>query len=273
MKRPFEVAPETFILPSSLPVPLPGFGHIPINSYLIKSREPVLIDAGMAIEKEEWLKALESLIDPKELKWIWITHDDADHTGNIQDVLRMAPDAKIVTNIIGVARMETAWPIRLDQCYLMKQGETLDVGDRTLTAVRPPVFDSPATMGAYDDKSKAYISADCFGAFVPEPVEDADDVPQDALVQGFGMFNTANHPWIHLVDNSKFESVLNVIREMNPQTILSCHLPPAHGRTDEFLKALAALPDSDPFLGFNQAEVDEIMAQVNAGQAPDAHGS
>ena len=94
MKRPFEVAPETFILPSSLPVPLPGFGHVPINSYLIKSREPVLIDAGMAIEKEEWLKTLESLIDPKELKWIWITHDDADHTGNIQDVLRMAPKRK-----------------------------------------------------------------------------------------------------------------------------------------------------------------------------------
>ena len=270
MENPFEVAQDTYILPSSLTLPLPGLGYVPINSYLIKSREPILIDAGMAIEKEAWLKALESLIDPSELKWIWITHDDADHTGNLQDVLEMAPNAKIVTNVIGVARMETAWPLHINQCYLMKQGESLDLGDRTLTAFRPPVFDSPATMGAYDDKTRTYISADAFGAFVPEPVQNADDIPQDALVQGFGMFNAANHPWIHLVDKSKFESVLNVIQEMNPQTILSCHLPPAHGRIDEFLKALAAIPDSDPFLGFNQAEVDEMMAQVNAGKAPEA---
>jgi flavorubredoxin len=43
------------------------------------------------------------------------------------------------------------------------------VGDRKLTAVRPPLFDNPTTIGVYDDKSKAFFSADCFGAIIPTP--------------------------------------------------------------------------------------------------------
>jgi len=270
MDKPFQVNRDTSILPSHLPLPVQGFGYLGINAYVLKSQQPVLVDTGMGIEADEFMSALESIIDPNEIRWIWITHDDADHIGNLEAVLERAPKAKIVTNIIGVARMETSWHINLDMVHLVNPGGTMDVGDRTLRAVRPPLFDSPATMGLYDPKGDVFFSSDCFGAFIPEPVPSAQDVACDVLIEGFGMFNKGNHPWVHLVDENKLGSVLNVIKEMNPHTILSGHLPPASGMVDWFLETMSQLPATDPFVGPNQLEIEQIMAQVNAGQAPTA---
>ena len=68
-------------------MPLPNSGYITINSFLIKSQEPVLVDTGMRVEASEWMEALKSVIDPEDIRWIWITHDDADHTGSVEEVL------------------------------------------------------------------------------------------------------------------------------------------------------------------------------------------
>jgi len=47
--------------------PIPGAGFLPVNAFVIKSKEPVLIDTGMGIDCEEFMKALESVIDPRDL--------------------------------------------------------------------------------------------------------------------------------------------------------------------------------------------------------------
>ena len=61
------------------------------NSYLIKAREPILIGIGMPIVTDEFLEMLWSLIDPQDLNWILLTHDDGDHTGALMEVLAAAP--------------------------------------------------------------------------------------------------------------------------------------------------------------------------------------
>jgi glyoxylase-like metal-dependent hydrolase (beta-lactamase superfamily II) len=73
--RGIEVAPAHF--------PIPGAGLLPVNASVIKAQEPVLVDARMGIESEEFMKALASVIDPHDLKWVWLTHDDADRAWNI----------------------------------------------------------------------------------------------------------------------------------------------------------------------------------------------
>ena len=85
MDKPYQVAPDIHVLPAHLPIS--GIGFLPVNTFVIKAREPVLVDTGMAIDSGEFMKALESVIDPQHLKWVWLTHDDADHTGSIQHVL------------------------------------------------------------------------------------------------------------------------------------------------------------------------------------------
>jgi hypothetical protein len=51
---------------------------IQVNAFVIKAAEPVLVDTGMGIESDEFMKALESIIDPLDLKWVWLTHDDSE---------------------------------------------------------------------------------------------------------------------------------------------------------------------------------------------------
>jgi len=71
--------PDIEVLPAHFLIP--GIGYLPINAFVIKGKEPILVDTGMGIDSEEFMNALKSIIEPQDLKWVWLTHDDADHTG------------------------------------------------------------------------------------------------------------------------------------------------------------------------------------------------
>ena len=268
MEKPFSVAPDIEVFSSWEEVPTLGF--LNINSFVLKAREPVVIDTGMWKEKEEYMKALESVIDPKEIKWILLTHDDNDHKGATPELLEAAPNARLVTQFIGVGRMMDTWPVPLERCYLMNPGDSIDLGDRTLTAIRPPQWDSPPSLAYYDSKSGALFSSDCFGAMIPAKVQDVADVPEADLQQGFMNFASIVSPWIHLVDEGKYAKMLDVVRHMAPTMILSCHSPPARGKTDQYLKWLAAAPSSEMWVGPNQAAMEAMMAQMQQGPPPES---
>lgn len=84
--------------------PLPGLGLLPVNAFLIHAAEPVLVDTGLAAQRESFLQALGGVIDPADLRWIWVTHMDADHIGNLQAVLDAAPEARLVTTYLGMGK-------------------------------------------------------------------------------------------------------------------------------------------------------------------------
>ena len=91
MEKPHQAAPDTVVLPTFHSVP--GLGVLPVNAFVIKAKEPVLVDTGLGEDRGEFMKALGSILAPCELKWIWLSHDDSDHTGSLRDVLAAAPDA------------------------------------------------------------------------------------------------------------------------------------------------------------------------------------
>lgn len=260
MDKPYQVMPDIEILPAHFPIP--GAGFLQVNAFIIKAKEPVLIDTGMGIESEEFMKALKSVIDPRELKWVWITHDDADHTGNLQKVMEAAPNARLAAYSLAVLRMSTAWPIPMDRVYWLNPGDTIRAGDRTLTAVRPPLFDNPTTIGAYDDKSEVFFSADCFGAIIQSPAQSTDDVAEGDLAQAMINWASLDNPWVHMVKQSEFSQALDRIRQIAPKMILSGHLPVARGKTEEFLDLLATVPPSTPSVAPDNKALEQILAQM-----------
>ena len=195
MDKPIQALADVHILPAHFPIP--GAGFLAVNAFVIKSSEPVLVDTGMGIESDAFMKALSTVIDPADLKWVWVTHDDADHTGNLQKVLEAAPGARLVANALAVLRMSTGWNVPMDRVYWLNPGESLSVGDHKLTAVRPPLFDNPTTIGIYDDKTKVYFSADCFGAIIPSPAQSVDEVSENDLAQGLISWASGDNPWVH----------------------------------------------------------------------------
>lgn len=152
----------------------------------------------------------------------------------------------------------------LDRVHLLNPGQTLDVGDRTLTAFRPPLFDSPSTIGFYDDTSRACFSSDCFGApMASEDLARAGDVrevPADELRDAQLLWAAVDSPWIHIVDRAAFLATLQPLRAADPDLVLSTHLPPAAGRTESLLDTLAAAPDTTTFVGPDQRALEELLA-------------
>jgi len=263
MDNPHEMMPDIEILPAHFPIP--GMGFLAVNAFVIKAREPVLVDTGMGIESEEFMKALESVIDPQDLRWVWLTHDDADHTGNIQKVLEAAPGARLAANSLAVLRMSTTWPVPMNRVYWLNSGDSISAGDRKLTAVRPPLFDNPTTIGIYDNKSEAFFSADCFGAIIPSPARNADDLTDGDLAQGMISWESADSPWVHMVEPGVFSKALDRIRKLAPKMIFSAHLPPARGKTEQFLELVARVPASTPFVTPNQTALEQILAEMRGG--------
>lgn len=267
MDATYQSGPDNHVLPTSLP--LPGVGVLTINAYVLMAEEPVLIDTGIAADSDDFVDALSSIVAPEKLRWIWLTHDDADHTGSIQRVLDMAPNARLVTHAMSALRMATWTPIPLDRVHAIRAGDELPVGDRTLRAVQPPLFDNPMSVGVLDTSNGTLFSVDSFGAILPEPAQNTSVIPDDALAGGMVGWATLDSPWISLVDKEKYAQVLDGIRRMQPTSILSSHLPAANGdNMERFLQVLATLPDVQPFVAPDSEQFQHMVAAMAAMAGP-----
>lgn len=262
MGAPYLAAPDVHVLPAA--VPLPGMGVLPVNAYLLLADEPVLIDTGMG-DDGAFLDALTSLIDPAALRWVWLTHDDADHTGSIQRLFERAPNARLVTHALSALRMSSWWPVPLDRVHAVRVGDRLAVGDRTLRAVAPPLYDNPMSTGLLDEATGSLFTVDSFGAILPEMTEDTEEVPFDALTGGMQAWATADSPWAHLLDRQRFGVVLDEVRRLQPSRILSSHLPAAKGTSlERFLEVMAAVPDAEPAVAPDQEQFAAMLTAMTA---------
>lgn len=267
------VSPDVTVINDHLPVPTIGF--LAVNAFVVHAAEPVVVDTGLSLPNRGFMDVLGSVIDPADVRWIWLTHPDRDHTGALFDLLEAAPQARVVTTFLSAGIMSTDRPLPMDRLYLINPGQSLDVGDRKLTAFRPPLFDSPATTGFFDSRSGTCISSDCFGAPMPNAElaegDDVRDVPADELRSAQLLWATVDSPWIHVADHETYMRSVDPLRAMDPQVILSSHLPPVVGGTSDCFDMLAVAPMADPYVGPDQKALEELLAGFEPGApAPSA---
>jgi flavorubredoxin len=260
----YKAAPDIDVLTTN--VAIPGLGLVPVNAFVLHGSEPVLVDTGTVVEREDFMAALRSVIDPADLRWIWLTHTDFDHIGNLQQLLADHPQIRVITTFLGVGIMGLSDPLPMDRVHLVNPDQQITVGDRTLTAIKPPVFDNPSTTGFHDDKSGAFFSSDCFGALLQAVPHNAADLSDDELRAGQVLWATVDSPWLHKADRALFAKELEGIAELSPTMILSSHLPVAPGSmAQRMLASLAAAPAAPRFVGPDQAALEQMLAQMTHG--------
>jgi flavorubredoxin len=254
--EPIAVGDDTFALPGYLP--LPGLGELPATSFLIRGREPVLIDTGIGALRNELVADLERLVDLDDIRWIWLTHTDHDHLGALPLLLDAAPRARIVTTFLGVGKMGLHSPLPHERVYLLNPGQTLRAGDRELVAVRPPVFDAPETVAAFDTGTRTLFAADCFGSLLTAPSERADAIAGEELIAGMTTWARIDAPWLEHVAPANLDRAIDHFRRLAPETVCSAHLPPARGMLDVLARQLLSVCGEPGFVGPDQAALEAM---------------
>ena len=252
---------------------IPGIGHLPVNAFVLRAEQPVLVDTGMPGSRDEFVSLLANALDLDDLRWIYLTHPDRDHTGSLMTLLEAAPQARLVTTFLGMGILSIEHQIPPDRVLLLNPGQSLDVGDRTITAFRPPLFDSPATTGFLDDRTGTCFTSDCFGAPMSSAelalADDAGDVPAEELTLGQQLWATVDSPWVHGVDRPSYERTVRACPAAASPLVLGTHLPPARNRSEAFIDLVAAAPSLPPFVGPDQAALEAMLA----GFAPEPRAS
>ena len=259
----YQAAPDIDVLTTNFPIP--GLGQLAINAFVLHGDVPVLVDTGPVVERESFMTVLKSVIDPADLRWIWLSHTDGDHIGALGQLLADYPDIKVVTTFLGVGIMSVSDPLPMDRVHLVNPGQSITLGSRTLTAFRPPTFDNPSTTGFFDADSGVLFPADCFGALLPDVPQNAAELSKSGLREGQVSWATIDSPWMHTIHRGTLAHELDALARLEPSLILSSHLPAAPGSMiDQFLGSLAAVPDARPFVGPDQVALEQMLSQMTA---------
>ena len=256
--RPEAIAADTFLIPNLAPGP-DGL-LLPVNSMVIRGREPVIVDTGAPVHREQWLEKVFTVVEPEDVRWIFLSHDDGDHTGALFDVLERCPRATLVTNFFAVERLQLEKPaLPLARMRWIEPGESLDAGDRVLKLFRPPVFDGPTSRGLFDPKSGAMWIVDTFPCFTPGPL-DADDLPQELLEQVMPALSSAISPWHAWLDRAAYLRHVDAVEALGAHTVASAHGPVLRGgRLDDAFDRLRALAGAPIIATPGQELLDSLL--------------
>ncbi len=262
---PVLVAPDTYVIQG-----IHGEGEGPLavhmNAMLIRGAEPVLVDTGTPADRDAILSQLFDVVEPGDVKWIFITHDDIDHYGNLAELMDLCPRATLVASWYLTERLsvEGALP-PANRWRWVGNGESLDVGDRVLRAVRPPLYDSPTTRGLLDPSTGVYWASDCFATPVPSATAFVDELDPDEWAHGFTTFQKWNSPWVELVDGPKYHAEVERLRALGLRTIATCHGPTIGSAfVDQAFELMHAVPASQVPAQPGQPVLDDIVAAMTA---------
>jgi flavorubredoxin len=261
---PEEIAKDTFLLHSVQPAcgePL----FVYLNSLVIRGAQPMIVDTGTIANREQWLADVFSIVEPEDVRWIFLSHDDVDHTGNLEEALSACPNAQLVCNWAMMERHSNCFNFPLERCRWVMHGDSLDVGDRTLRALRPPVFDSPTTRGLFDPTTGVYWAVDSFATPLPDPKMAVADLDADFWEFGLTLFALgAVSPWLSMVDTDKYNRYVDMVQSLDITTVAACHTPVLEGPyIERAFSRVRQLPTVEPPPLPDQSVLDEIVAATS----------
>jgi flavorubredoxin len=258
------VAPETYVIHQVQPaLGQPLFVYL--NSLVIRGREPIIVDTGTPANRQQWLADVFSLVEPQDVRWIFLSHDDVDHSGNLDEVMTACPNAQLVCNWAMVERHTNCFEFPLERCRWIMHNESFDIGDRTLHAVRPPVYDSPTTRGLFDATTGLYWAVDTFATPLPDPAIGIADLDPDFWRFGMTLFAFgAVSPWLSMLDHAKYGRFVDEVEHLGISTIAACHTPVIEG---PFIQQAFAHVRDFPLIEPPPLPDQSILDEINAATA------
>ena len=146
------------------------------NSYVILDEKVAVMDTVDPRGMEQWEKNLLDTLNGRKVDYLVVQHLEPDHSGSIARLVELFPDVTLVGNAKTFAMLPQFFNIPLEGHTLtVKEGDTLSLGEHTLTFVMAPMVHWPEVMVTYESKEKILFSADGFGKFGALSKTEAED--------------------------------------------------------------------------------------------------
>jgi flavorubredoxin len=133
------------------------------NSYLVKGEKIALIDTAKGRFYEQFLSTVKSLVEPEDIDYIVCNHMEPDHSGSLARFLTEAKNAQVVVSRTGEHYVNNIVNAELNPLK-MGDGDTLDLGGKTLRFIFAPFLHWPDTMFTYVVEDKVLFPCDVFGS-------------------------------------------------------------------------------------------------------------
>ncbi len=145
------------------------------NNYLILDDEITLFDTVKYHFADITIKNIKSIVDPSKIKHVVINHIENDHVTSIDRIMELTPKATIYMTDKGRKGLERFFDLSKWTIKVVKTGDTLKIGKKTLLFMETPMLHWPDSMMTYIKEDKILISQDAFGQHIASSVRFDDE--------------------------------------------------------------------------------------------------
>ena len=271
------------------------------NSYLLRGSEGIALFETVK-EKffDEHLEKIRSVINLEDINYVVVNHTEPDHAGSVEKILEYAPNATVVGSNLAIKYL-TEIINKPFKNKVVKDGETLSLGNKTLKFISAPQLHWPDTMYTYVIEDETFITCDSFGAHycdervLKSAIEDSkEDDYIEAYNYYFRMIMGPFKPFVlkaldkikdldlkficpgHglVLDNNNIEKYMNLYKEWcqsvkrKKQSIVIPYVS-AYGYTEEIAQEIKKGIESSNFdvdiLMYNlvTADMNEVLSEIN----------
>ena len=179
------------------------------NSYLIDDEKKMIVDLAKEFKTDALFDLIAKIVDPKDLDYVVVNHMEPDHTGAIKTLTRLNPDLTILCTPKAKPMLESYYGVT-GRIKEVADGETLNLGKRTVTFHHIPFVHWPETMATYSDAEKILFSCDAFGGYGALPgaifndqCQDIEFYKQEALRYFANIVSKFSKPVLNAIDKLK----------------------------------------------------------------------
>jgi len=151
------------------------------NSYLvIGSAKKAVIDTVNPGFEKEWEEKISKVVNPTDIDYVIMNHAEPDHAGSIPHIMSINSKAMLITTSQGAKMARVFYKVPENRIKAVANGESLDLGGKTLRFIEAPMLHWPETMFTYLPENKTLFPCDFFGSHVAQGL--FDDEIEDLLV-------------------------------------------------------------------------------------------
>jgi len=146
------------------------------NNYLIMDEEITLVDTVKHDFSATTIKNIRNIVDPARIKHVVVNHIENDHVTSLDDIMALTPNATIYITDKGKKGLGRFFDISRWNIKVVKTGESLTIGKRTLQFLETPMLHWPDSMMTYVREDKLLFSQDGFGQHIASAARFDDEL-------------------------------------------------------------------------------------------------